>query len=38
MDTVNHQVRLAARPTGLPTASSWAHTDQAVEEPGDGQI
>jgi NADPH-dependent curcumin reductase CurA len=38
MDTVNHQVRLAARPTGLPTASSWAHTEEPAKEPGDGQI
>jgi hypothetical protein len=38
MDTVNHQVRLAARPTGLPASSNWAHTEEAVKEPDDGQL
>ena len=38
MDTVNHQVRLATRPTGLPTSDNWAHTEEAVPEPGDGQL
>jgi NADPH-dependent curcumin reductase len=38
MDTVNHQVRLAARPVGLPQASDWAHTEEAIPEPADGQV
>ncbi|OJY47560.1 NADP-dependent oxidoreductase [Pseudonocardia sp. 73-21] len=37
-DLVNHQVRLAARPTGLPTPEVWEHTTEPVAEPADGQI
>jgi NADPH-dependent curcumin reductase CurA len=36
--TDNHQVRLAARPQGLPTAGDWAHTTEPVPEPGDGRF
>jgi NADPH-dependent curcumin reductase CurA len=35
---VNHQVRLAARPVGLPRAGDWQHSSEAVAEPGDGGI
>jgi len=35
---VNHQVRLAARPVGLPVASDWQYTEEAVAEPGDGGL
>ena len=35
---VNHQVRLAARPGGLPVASDWQFTEEAVAEPGDGGV
>ena len=38
MDGVNHQVRLAARPVGLPKASDWAHTEEPVAEPGGGEV
>jgi NADPH-dependent curcumin reductase CurA len=38
MDAVNHQVRLAARPVGLPKASDWDHTEETVAEPGDGEV
>ena len=34
----NRQVRLAARPVGLPKRSDWQFTDEAVPEPGDGQF
>jgi NADPH-dependent curcumin reductase len=37
MDAVNHQVRLAARPVGLPKPSDWSHTEEPVPEPGDGE-
>jgi NADPH-dependent curcumin reductase CurA len=37
-DTVNHQVRLAARPTGLPGPQVWRHTEEPVAEPGDGRF
>jgi NADPH-dependent curcumin reductase len=35
---VNHQVRLAARPAGLPKASDWQFTEEPVAEPGDGGV
>ena len=35
---INHQVRLAARPVGLPKASDWQLTEEAVAEPGDGGV
>jgi NADPH-dependent curcumin reductase CurA len=38
MDAVNHQVRLAARPVGLPKASDWDYTEAPVAEPGDGEV
>ncbi len=37
MDAVNHQVRLAARPVGLPKRSDWSYTEEPVPEPGDGE-
>ncbi len=38
MDAVNHQVRLAARPVGLPEPSDWSYTEEPVTEPGDGEV
>ena len=35
---VNHQIRLAARPVGLPTEANWSHTSEPVTEPADGGI
>ena len=35
---VNHQVRLAARPVGLPTADNWQFTDEPVAEPAEGGV
>ncbi len=35
---VNHQIRLAARPVGLPTAANWSHTTEAVAEPVEGGV
>ena len=34
----NHQVRLAARPTGLPKPTDWQLTEEAVPEPNEGEI
>ncbi|HEY2627873.1 MAG TPA: NADP-dependent oxidoreductase [Usitatibacter sp.] len=34
----NRQVRLAARPTGLPKRTDWNFTEEAVGEPADGQV
>ena len=36
--TTNHQIRLAARPVGLPKPSDWQLTEEAVPEPGDGEF
>jgi hypothetical protein len=38
MDAVNRQVRLAARPAGLPKPSDWDHTQERVGEPEDGEV
>lgn len=35
---VNHQVRLASRPVGLPTASNWQFTEEPVAEPAEGGV
>ena len=35
---VNHQVRLAARPVGLPKPTDWQLTEEAVVEPGEGGV
>ncbi len=35
---VNHQIRLAARPVGLPKPSDWQHTEQPVAEPEEGGV
>lgn len=35
---VNHQVRLARRPTGMPTRDVWSFTAKPVREPGEGGI
>jgi NADPH-dependent curcumin reductase len=38
MNSVNHQVRLAARPTGLPDASSWELTTEPVPAAESGEF
>ena len=35
---VNHQVRLASRPVGLPTRDNWLFSNQPVAEPGPGGV
>jgi NADPH-dependent curcumin reductase len=35
---VNHQVRLAARPTGLPTEANWQFSEEPVAEPAEGGV
>ncbi|MBC7548999.1 MAG: NADP-dependent oxidoreductase [Polaromonas sp.] len=35
---VNHQVRLASRPVGLPTRENWSFTTEPVVEPGPGGV
>ncbi len=34
----NHQIRLAARPIGLPKDSDWSFTEERVAEPADGGV
>ena len=38
METTNRQIRLAARPSGLPKPSDWEHTTEPVRDPGDGEV
>ena len=38
LDTVNRQVRLAARPVGMPRLKDWRFTNEAVPEPNPGEI
>ena len=35
---INHQIRLASRPVGLPTAANWSHTTEPVCEPIEGGV
>ena len=34
----NHQIRLAKRPVGLPTADVWSHTSEPVQTPAAGGV
>ena len=34
--TINHQVRLASRPVGLPTRADWSFTEEPLAKPGEG--
>ena len=36
--TANRQVRLAARPVGLPKATDWSFTEEAVRELAEGEM
>jgi hypothetical protein len=38
MSQTNTQVRLAARPTGLPKASDWDIVEEPVPTPGEGEL
>ena len=35
---INHQIRLASRPVGLPTRNNWQSTSEPVAEPGPGGV
>jgi NADPH-dependent curcumin reductase CurA len=35
---VNHQIKLAARPVGLPKESDWERAEAPVPEPGPGEL
>nr|WP_198151276.1 NADP-dependent oxidoreductase [Kibdelosporangium sp. MJ126-NF4]CEL13973.1 Putative oxidoreductase YncB [Kibdelosporangium sp. MJ126-NF4]CTQ88342.1 Putative oxidoreductase YncB [Kibdelosporangium sp. MJ126-NF4] len=36
--TVNAQIRLAARPVGLPKSTDWQLTEEPAGQPGDGEF
>jgi NADPH-dependent curcumin reductase CurA len=38
MTTTNHQVRLAARPSGMPQESDWNITEEPVPTPAEGEF
>jgi NADPH-dependent curcumin reductase CurA len=38
MTSTNHQVRLAARPSGLPKPSDWALTEEPLPTPASGEL
>jgi NADPH-dependent curcumin reductase len=38
MSEVNNQVRLAARPSGLPQASDWSFVAEPLPTPGEGEM
>jgi NADPH-dependent curcumin reductase len=38
MSSTNHQVRLAARPSGLPRPSDWSFVEQPVPTPAAGEF
>jgi NADPH-dependent curcumin reductase len=38
MTSMNHQVRLAARPSGLPERSHWELTEEPIPTPGPGEL
>ncbi|MDE1145335.1 MAG: NADP-dependent oxidoreductase [Azospirillaceae bacterium] len=35
---INHQIRLAARPVGLPTPDGWQHTEEPAVLPAEGEV
>ena len=37
-ELVNHQIRLASRPVGLPTRADWRFSTELVAEPGPGGV
>jgi len=38
VSAVNHQVRLAARPSGLPKPSDWSFTEEPIPTPREGEL
>jgi len=38
MTEVNHQIKLAARPVGLPKESDWKRTETPIPSPGAGEL
>jgi len=38
MNMINHQFRLAARPSGMPRRSDWAFSEESVRDLGEGEL
>ncbi len=38
MSSANHQIRLAARPSGLPKPADWELTSEPIPTPGTGEL
>ena len=38
MSDLNHQVRLARRPSGMLTPEVWEMTEEPLTEPAEGQV
>ncbi|MHB8540971.1 MAG: NADP-dependent oxidoreductase [Candidatus Acidiferrales bacterium] len=38
MNLVNHKFELAARPVGMPKRSDWNYREEAMRDPGDGEL
>ena len=38
MATINHQFRLAARPVGMCKRTDWNYVEEAIRQPGDGEV
>ena len=38
MDQTNHQLKLAARPVGLPKDSDWQHVSEPAPDPSEGEV
>src|SRR5919201_177432 len=38
MDATNQQIRLAARPQGLPKPTDWDRTEEPVRDPGVAEV
>ncbi len=38
MSTTNHQIRLAARPSGLPKPSDWSLVEEPIPTPAEGEF
>lgn len=36
--STNRQIRLAARPLGVPKSNNWELTTQSIPEPNEGEI
>ena len=38
MEQINHQIRLAARPVGMPKHSDWSYVEEPIREPKDNEL